>query len=1308
LSAYSEDDASLSEEDSRMLSDDDDTLDSYHNKKKKGSAEVTKTSSSAISENTDNSSYISNDYTETTNEDRGKKNDDSTLGYPSEDDESTLPEDRKHGRRAKVVDDNVSHHSSDIPASDVPSLLSKPLASSFAKRCYFTKAGIGKTAQHYEGLTLTGNTVLMLSAAMKLKGCPTICDEDLRRVEQTYPNQFSRLPDELLLSSGWRRISKYCHFSNKPIPDGVPFFHSKQRIHPQGGYYFLLAAAVGMVRPIDVEPLTMDTLIVLQTDYPSQCDNAPEPLISDPSIWILVDKFCFFSGGPINTEEDVYYRADFDGNEIYMLAFLSPSLTPEELYRLGADGEVQDDLGLKSVAAVEEVESVYDLTERDFDDLKLYHLGPCRALPPFILQPNSWTKVLPPHFINARQKALDSAIEYEAVHGVSQAPVPLHYQQQQINNDAMMFGNGDAMHTPMMQHPQQQPPQTMDPNGQPIPQPNDPSSNNTGYVPTNDPHTLSGYVEFGQGQTTNDEPNMSSPASIYWQQGGQLPQQPAQQQQTQMDWNHHHHHHHQQQQEYYSQQQQGYLSQQFAPVQHNPAEQLHSQTPAPLEQEQHQQNPDRFSYFDPEVAALGGVTPNNANHLPSKSHPSSSIGMNMSQAMTTTEPAEDLVRQELQRQVEEEGAFVSPIESDQPIDEAIATRAMQHINYAYEESQYQQQLQLEDEGVKPLPPSPPSQQRTSPDEEVGTEEQNINISRLDPPVDDDTQLHGEGRDVTLSPLPPPDAPDEENCSIGGAEQSEVKTPLSPGGIVLPHHSLYVKKIDSNQEGVEQKNVVSNKKVVDNALFSTINDSNDISDHEQVTKPAKNIPQDRDDLEDENIPLDECNDPSFTFDEFHGDSNGDDDRAVQTDSFPVESTTPKVNAENNRLIRKEAAVLPLRVDTIHDSSHDDPDYSLDNDPFTPSPHTLSFDGPSFDSCTKYGNDDSSQQERFNHFTDYGQPLTAVRYEEGKEDADDPGYLTSPREFLSPESVGQVDEGYYDDKYYNDSQRSHVDDSEHNPTGYTNEYNSFSPHNGIADSPYSKPKGETGGIWDSSSPKFASNTVSTPSPTGREGGPQTTAAAMGGGANGVRPGSPSGFTDVSEALSTSSAMRGAQELLKKNRKKRLALRGSDRRYQEQQQPMQNPSLRSPNLSMKSPESPGGGVAMGIGVGFTNSETFSPETKTSESDWETSTEVTSVVSGSSVWTDATNPDRSSRRAFILQMAKARMKSGNNAAKSNRGGATEGTKTTAPTTATMSASEKNFEESIEKTETSFESIHTADSEVGNTADLDFSGDLD
>jgi hypothetical protein len=368
--------------------------------------------------------------------------------YMSQSDYESEPKNNRRGGRRGTSSFDTEDDSKIAAAASIeelPPVLSKPLASSFAKRCYFTKSGIGKTTQHYEGLTLTGNIVLMLAAAMKLKGCPTICDEDLRRVEQTYPNQFSRLPDELLLSSGWRRISKYCHFSNKPIPDGIPFFRkcrekescgilcmlfclgvwtrpltkfvfiflffidSMQRLHPSGGYYFLLAAAVGMVRPIDVEPLSKDTLVLLETDFPSQCDMTPDILIQDADQWTLVDKFCFFSGGPINTEEDVYYQADFDGNPIFMLAFLSPSLTPEELYKLGEKGEP----GLKSCGAVQEVESVYDLTVRDFDDLKLYHLGPCRALPQYILLPQAWMKVLPPHFLAARQTAMLRAQDFE-------------------------------------------------------------------------------------------------------------------------------------------------------------------------------------------------------------------------------------------------------------------------------------------------------------------------------------------------------------------------------------------------------------------------------------------------------------------------------------------------------------------------------------------------------------------------------------------------------------------------------------------------------------------------------------------------------------------------------------------------------------------------------------------------------------------------------------------------------------------------------------------------------------------------------
>ncbi|CAJ1941367.1 unnamed protein product [Cylindrotheca closterium] len=346
---------------------------------------------------------------------RRDREDDGTVGSNSYITEYTEEDDskRRKGRRPSSYDSDNDDDSRSKEGAN-PTRGAQPLASSFAKRCYFTKAGIGKTSQHYEGLTLTGNVVLMLSSAMKLKGCPTICDEDLRRVEQTYPNQFSRLPDELLLSSGWRRISKYCHFSKKPIPDGVPFFHSKKRLHHSGGYFFLLASSVGMIRPCDVEPLTKDTLVLLETDFPNQCDAAPQTLVEDPNAWTLVNKFCFFSGGPINTEEDVYYQADFDGNPIFMLAFLSPSLTPDELYKINS---TMGETGLKTMKEIEEVESIYDLTDRDFDDLKLYHLGPCRALAQYILQPTAWTKVLPPHFNAARNIAISRAQQWQAEHG---------------------------------------------------------------------------------------------------------------------------------------------------------------------------------------------------------------------------------------------------------------------------------------------------------------------------------------------------------------------------------------------------------------------------------------------------------------------------------------------------------------------------------------------------------------------------------------------------------------------------------------------------------------------------------------------------------------------------------------------------------------------------------------------------------------------------------------------------------------------------------------------------------------------------
>jgi hypothetical protein len=233
-----------------------------------------------------------------------------------------------------------------------------------------------------------------------------------------------------------------------------------------------------MMNPSEVEPLSRDHLVVLETDFPTQCDAAPLPLIQNPTLWTLVTKFCFFSGGPINTDEDVYYQADFGNQTIYMLAFLSPALTPEELYLIDTSTKSnttnyhadQNHPIYRSVDAVQDVESVYDLMDRDFDDLKLYHLGPCRALPPHLLQPSSWEKVLPEHFRLIRQLALERAQAYEEQYGkihystntTNTSAYPQQQHQQHLSSSthpessAMVENNHGLYATYLEQHPQQQ------------------------------------------------------------------------------------------------------------------------------------------------------------------------------------------------------------------------------------------------------------------------------------------------------------------------------------------------------------------------------------------------------------------------------------------------------------------------------------------------------------------------------------------------------------------------------------------------------------------------------------------------------------------------------------------------------------------------------------------------------------------------------------------------------------------------------------------------------------------------------------
>ncbi len=115
-----------------------------------------------------------------------------------------------------------------------------------------------------------------------------------------------------------------------------------------------------------------------------------------------------------------------------------------------------------------------------------------------------------------------------------------------------------------------------------------------------------------------------------------------------------------------------------------------------------------------------------------------------------------------------------------------------------------------------------------------------------------------------------------------------------------------------------------------------------------------------------------------------------------------------------------------------------------------------------------------------------------------------------------------------------------------------------------------------------------------------------------------GRPPKKSEIDRSKSTSPAMRGAQEMLKRNRQRR-SLETAKRKERE---------IRKETIIPEKPNDAYG----------TNARFETPKSPESGTTWETGSDGTSM--DGSTWTDDNNPDRSSRRALILQMAKARMR--------------------------------------------------------------------
>ena len=123
-------------------------------------------------------------------------------------------------------------------------------------------------------------------------------------------------------------------------------------------------------------------------------------------------------------------------------------------------------------------------------------------------------------------------------------------------------------------------------------------------------------------------------------------------------------------------------------------------------------------------------------------------------------------------------------------------------------------------------------------------------------------------------------------------------------------------------------------------------------------------------------------------------------------------------------------------------------------------------------------------------------------------------------------------------------------------------------------------------------------------------------------------------------------------------------------------------------------------------------SPKDDASAQTWESGSELTaSVISGSSVWSEGSGGDRSSRRALILQMAKARMKNNSPDKKSKSGASVVSGAPGAASVVSGALSAQVIQEeggfAAPQDEGEFGVDETDNVTEGNT-DIDFSGDLD
>jgi hypothetical protein len=280
-----------------------------------------------------------------------------------------------------------------------------------AGNCHFSTKPIPQFSRHYAATSDKGKTFLIHPSSLGFAGCPVISVSEFEKLCHTFPKEWKLLPDECTDRNRWDRVSKFCSFSKHPIPDGVPFYYTPNHTKSNNNPYYLISSVLGF-RKDDEVPRKLDIghLSLVKKTLKTTTNNKYKIVLDDGAHWAVIDKFCYWTTGPINDRVDIYHTCTLNEVEKRCLSG-KKTLHMLSSHQVGSYDDFFHNHDISSVAFRSEADLIrhevnLGITVNDFVAFKALDERRYSRLPVTTLDPSRWRMVAPPAYARAREVAL--------------------------------------------------------------------------------------------------------------------------------------------------------------------------------------------------------------------------------------------------------------------------------------------------------------------------------------------------------------------------------------------------------------------------------------------------------------------------------------------------------------------------------------------------------------------------------------------------------------------------------------------------------------------------------------------------------------------------------------------------------------------------------------------------------------------------------------------------------------------------------------------------------------------------------------